>query len=294
MRALARATTPREPQDGPSEDDDRETMALLTRAALDALCLLLGASGGGARRPFGGAHAAALAEQLDTVLEMGGGAAIGRALAAGASDEALVFHGLRVLCALTRPVSGLPEGSQDHPQARAERVTSDGTLGAALLALAAQRASARVQLVGVRLIGQVCEGSESVGSGSARRAQDVCDGGGIGAALAALWHHADSSDVALAASWAIHGICVGEAPAARARGRCAVVEGALVALVGVLRTHGQRLRNVNEAACAALGAIVGTDDAEIRMAAEAAGVRGEWLGIVPPPVEVELQQVHWM
>ena len=124
-------------------------MALLTRAALDALCLLLGASGGGARRPFGGAHAAALAEQLDTVLEMGGGAAIGRALAAGASDEALVFHGLRVLCALTRPVSGLPEGSQDHPQARAERVTSDGTLGAALLALAAQRASARVQLVGV-------------------------------------------------------------------------------------------------------------------------------------------------
>lgn len=204
-------------------------------------------------------------------------------MAFGMRDEELAYRALRTLERFTRPIGGLPGGTSHHAGARSERVASEEAHVPAVQAMAAHPSSLRIQLIGLRLISNLTDSSEAkVGSGSANRAQLLVDVDAIDAILAALWSHsADSGDVSFAGCWALHGLCHGDTPPARERARQAAEEGSLVALCSVMRSVTPALSSVAEAGRQAISAIVGKEGFEfhdeIRSAAEAAGVRSEWI-----------------
>lgn len=277
--ALSAAAHAADPRESPCDEDPRVGLCL---AAMRAASFLLGSSGKG--KPYGGGTAGRLThiKQLQMAVASGGASAIGAALTiGGAESEELSVVALGLLECLTRPMGGLPVGIASHAGVRSERVASDEAHAPAIAAMVAHPSSLRVQRAGLSLISNLSDGSGgAAGGGAANRAQLLVDAGGLNACLVAMWNHSlASAELALAGSWAIQGLCAGSAPPARGRALQAVQEGAFAALTSAMRQWGSKLGNLDEAVRSALSAIMGGQqgDGELRLAAEEAGVRTEWL-----------------
>ena len=254
-----------DPRSDPNEEDPRVTLTLAALAALDSLL--------GDRNPFGRAHNSILVGELQRVVELGGASLISTLAAIGIRDESVTYHALRLFESLSKKVLDLPAHVQHYAPARCDRLMSDGAVEQVLRSMSAHPKSLRSQVCGLRVIAAVCDGAET-SSSSANRAELLVNDGAVSAILAAMAEHATSLDVALAGSWALFGLCVGDAAPARKRSRRAADEGALLALASVVQTFGLNLSNVREAACSALSAVVGRDQA-LRAKADAAGVPKE-------------------
>ena len=238
----------------------------LTLAALAALDSLLGD-----RNPFGRAHNSILVGELQRVVELGGASLISTLAAIGIRDESVTYHALRLFESLSKKVLDLPAHVQHYAPARCDRLMSDGAVEQVLRSMSAHPKSLRSQVCGLRVIAAVCDGAET-SSSSANRAELLVNDGAVRAILAAMAEHATSLDVALAgqlgALWSVCWRCrAGEKALAPCRGR-----GRALALASVVQTFGLNLSNVREAACSALSAVVGRDQA-LRAKADAAGVQ---------------------
>jgi hypothetical protein len=160
-------STSADPRDDPCEDDPRVP---LSSSALRTLCFVAGASGGGGRSPFGCGENAQLVEELQRIVEFGGAGALERAADFGLRNEHVAYRVALLLEHLSKPIVGLAPGVPDHAAARAERLASDGAADQALHCMKEHPSSLRVQLCGLRLVGNLTIGAATAGSGAATRA----------------------------------------------------------------------------------------------------------------------------